>query len=64
MTRLEDARERLMNAVARLEGAGRGNRASTGGERVYQKASANPTERAPATPGGKASVPRPPCTVR
>ena len=56
MTRLEDARERLMNAVARLEAAARVTRASTGDDRMHGKLTESLTEALQATQAEYASL--------
>jgi hypothetical protein len=56
MTRLEEARERLVNAVARLEAAVRVNLAAAGDERVHEKLSQSLTEALQATQAEYASL--------
>jgi hypothetical protein len=56
MTRLEQARERLLNAVARVEAAVRVNLASSGDDRIHEQLSQSLTEALQATQAEYASL--------
>ncbi|MGB8274767.1 MAG: DUF4164 family protein [Alphaproteobacteria bacterium] len=56
MTRLDQAKERLVNAVARLEAAVKVNRATAGDDKIHEKLSQSLTEALQGTQAEYASL--------